>query len=186
MTNCVGDLETWVKLKTKSYFINDKLNEEERCFSSCHELGTKKKFWVPMRNWTSDLCILHCDALPLSQNRSRKSESLRFDCYDITMVIWWLSDSCSDALPLSWNWSMESEGPSFNSSWELRIFSLSKACDKTKSIFLYFFTELKTYHVSYSFYKLNDTCLLIGSFLWSIGNRYIDDLTIEKFFFFII
>ena len=69
-------------------------------------MGQNKKFWVPMRNWTSDLWIPHCDALPLSQNRSRKSESLRFDCCDITMVIWWLSDLCSDALPLSWNWSV--------------------------------------------------------------------------------
>ena len=45
-------------------------------------------------------------------------------------------------------------------------------------------TELELeHHLSYSFYKLNDTCLLIGSFLWSIGNKCIDDLTIEKFFF---
>ena len=155
-------------------------------FLSCYEYGTKKKFWVPMRNWTSDLCILHCDALPLSQNRSRKSESLRFDCCDITMGIWWLFDSCSDALPLSWNWSAGSEGLRFISSWGLRIFSLSIACNKMKNIFLYFFTGLKTYHLSYFIYKLSDTCLLIGSYLWSIGNRYIDDLTIEKFFFFII
>ena len=28
---------------------------KERCFSSCHERGTKKKFWVPTRNRTSDL-----------------------------------------------------------------------------------------------------------------------------------
>ena len=179
----MGDHETWVKLKTKSYFINVELNDEERCFLSCHKHGTKKKFWVPMRNWTSDLQIPHCDALPLSQNQSRKSESLRFDCCDITMVIWWLSDLCSDALPLSWNWSAGSEGPSFNSSWGLRIFSLSNIHDKTKNIFLYFFTKLKTYYLSYSFYKLNDTCLLIGSYLWSIGNKCIDDLTIEKFFF---
>ena len=72
-------------------------------------MGQNKKFWVPMRNWTSDLWIPHCDALPLSQNRSRESESLRFDCCDITMVIWWLSDLCSDALPLSWNWSVALE-----------------------------------------------------------------------------
>ena len=72
-------------------------------------MGQNKKFWVPMRNWTSDLWIPHCDALPLSQNRSRKSESLRFDCCDITMVIWWLSDLYSDALPLSWNWSVALE-----------------------------------------------------------------------------
>ena len=38
-------------------------------------------------------------------------------------------------------------------SWGLEIFSLFHARDKTKSIFLYFFTELKTYHLSYSVYK---------------------------------
>ena len=32
-------------------------------------------------------------------------------------------------------------------------FPLFHARDKTKSIFLYFFTELKTYHLSYSIYK---------------------------------
>ena len=45
--------------------------------------------------------------------------------------------------------SAESEGLRFDSSWGLRIFSLSHARDKTKNIFLYFFTELKTYHLSY-------------------------------------
>ena len=34
--------------------------------SSCHERGTKKKFWVPMRNRTSDLRIPRSNALPLS------------------------------------------------------------------------------------------------------------------------
>ena len=29
-------------------------------FSSCHERGTKKKFWVPIRNPTSDLRIQAC------------------------------------------------------------------------------------------------------------------------------
>ena len=48
---------------------------------------------------------------------------------------------------------MESGGLRFDSSWELRIFSLSYARDKTKNIFLNFFTELKTYFLSYSFYK---------------------------------
>ena len=48
---------------------------------------------------------------------------------------------------------MESGGLRFDSSWELRIFSLSYARDKTKNIFLNFFTELKTYYLSYSFYK---------------------------------
>ena len=46
--------------------------------------------------------------------------------------------------------STESEGLRFDSSWGLRIFSFSHACEMTKNIFLYFFTELKTYHLSNS------------------------------------
>ena len=46
--------------------------------------------------------------------------------------------------------SAESEGLRFDSSWGLRIFSFSHAREMTKNIFLYFFTELKTYHLSYS------------------------------------
>ena len=42
--------------------------------------------------------------------------------------------------------SAESEGLRFDSSWGLRIFSLSHARDKTKNISL-FLTELKTYHI---------------------------------------
>ena len=54
--------------------------------------------------------------------------------------------------------SAESEGLRFDSSWELRVFSLSHAREKMKSIFLYFFTKLKTYHPSYSIYKIFSTC----------------------------
>ena len=42
----------------------------ERCFSSCHERGTKKTFWVPMGNWTSDLRFTRSDALTLSHRDS--------------------------------------------------------------------------------------------------------------------
>ena len=44
------------------------------CFSSCHERETKRKFWVPMRNRTSDLHIPRSDALPLSHRDSTMSE----------------------------------------------------------------------------------------------------------------
>ena len=47
----------------------------ENVFSSCHEHGTKKKFWVPIRNRTSDLRIPRSDALPLSHRDSTVSES---------------------------------------------------------------------------------------------------------------
>ena len=37
-----------------------------------------------------------------------------------------------------------------DSSWGLNFFVLSHARDRTKNIFLYFFTELKTNHLAYS------------------------------------
>ena len=49
-------------------------------------------------------------------------------------------------------------------SWGPRIFSLSQSRDKTKNIFLYFFTELKTNHLSYSIYK-QVTCVKINFLL---------------------
>ena len=55
--------------------------EKDFC-SSCHERGTEKKFWVPMRNRTSDLRIPRSDALPLSHRDSTVSE--RF----ITKFVW--------------------------------------------------------------------------------------------------
>ena len=48
--------------------------------------------------------------------------------------------------------SAESKGLRFVSSWRLRIFSISHARDKTANIFLYFFTQIKTYTLSYSIY----------------------------------
>ena len=47
----------------------------------------------------------------------------------------------------------ESEGLRFDSSWGIRIFSLSHARDKTKKNLSLYFTELKTYYLSYSIYK---------------------------------
>ena len=48
--------------------------------------------------------------------------------------------------------SVKSDGLKSDSSWGLRIVSLSHAREKTKDIFLYFFTELKTIYLSYSIY----------------------------------
>ena len=41
------------------------------------------------------------------------------------------------------------------------FFLLSHARDKTENIFLYFFAELKTYHLSYSIYKHDVIDILI-------------------------
>ena len=48
-------------------------------------VGNKKKFWVPMRNWTSDLQIPYSDVLPLSHRDS--TVSIR----SITKFIWHVS-----------------------------------------------------------------------------------------------
>ena len=48
---------------------------EKVVISSCHERGTKKTFWVPIRNWTSDLRIPCSDALPQSRRDSMVSKA---------------------------------------------------------------------------------------------------------------
>ena len=41
---------------------------EKDNFRHVTSLGQRKKFWVPMKNWTSDLRIPRSDALPLSDS----------------------------------------------------------------------------------------------------------------------
>ena len=54
---------------------------------------------------------------------------------------------------------MESEDMRLDSSRGLRSFSLFHAREKTKNIFPNFFTELKTYHLSYSINKNDVICV---------------------------
>ena len=54
----------------------------------------------------------------------------------------WLSGRALD--PRIWRYKVQ-----FNMGTQ-NFFSLSHACDKTKNIFLYFFSELKPYHLSCS------------------------------------
>ena len=53
---------------------------------------------------------------------------------------------------------------------------MSHAHDKTKSISLYFFTELKTYHLSYSTYKLDPVSRVTGipGWYWILGIKCSD------------
>ena len=55
---------------------------EKDFFSSCHERGTKKQFWVSMRNRTSDLRIPHSDALTPKPQRLHGERSLLRNSYD--------------------------------------------------------------------------------------------------------
>ena len=65
------------------YFEKRERNRSvEKDFVRLVTSGTKKKFWVPMRNRTSDLRIPRSDALPLSHRDSTVSE--RF----ITKFVW--------------------------------------------------------------------------------------------------
>ena len=54
---------------------------------------------------------------------------------------------------------MDSEDMRLDSSCELRSFSLFHAREKTKNIFPNFFTELKTYHLSFSINKNDVICV---------------------------
>ena len=105
-------------------------------FLTCHECRTKEKFWVPLRNQTSDLRISQSDALPLSHRDSTVSKA---HCEVVYIHIQHLSCILLGlAMLLILAVIMQD------------TFSLCHACDKTKNIFLYFFTRLKTYHLPYS------------------------------------
>ena len=51
-------------------------------FSSCHEGGTKRKFWVPIRNRTSDLRIPRFDAITTEPQRLHGERGLLGSSYD--------------------------------------------------------------------------------------------------------
>ena len=89
---------------------------EKDVFSSCRERETKKKFWFPMRNRTSDLRIPHGD------------------------------------------WA---------------FFLCPTLVTRRKKIFLYFFTELKTYHVSYFYLVIDSTLPRLCSVIYHRGCQYV-------------
>ena len=120
-----------------------------------------------MRNRTSDLRIPHSDTLPLSHKDSTVSEvyydvhmtrvlhTARISSVDSIMFVNGIRTKKSTEEKNEKNMveqrSAESEGRRFDSSCTtIKNFFLSHARDKTKTIFLYFFTELKTYPLSYS------------------------------------
>ena len=49
--------DLWQKSRDGKFFFWARWRIKKDVFSSCHERGTKKKFWVPIRNRTSDLRI---------------------------------------------------------------------------------------------------------------------------------
>ena len=83
--------------------------------------------------------------------------------------------------------SAKSDGLKSDSSWGLRIVSLSHAREKTKDIFLYFFTELKTIYLSYSIYDTH-SLHLAGSYgvlrFWSKNLIWFDLFKAILFSFF--
>ena len=129
----------------------------ERCFSSCHDCGTKEKFWVPTRNWTSDLWIPRSD----SPSCHYLQTWLYRHCWSLQYA-GRVSYELSNRSNSQWyeHRSAESDGLRFDSSWGAKIFSLSNARERMKNIFLYFFTEPKTYPPSYSIGK---TCWKIAT-----------------------
>ena len=104
---------------------------EENVFSPCRGRGTKKKFWFPMRNRTSDLQIPHGD------------------------------------------WA---------------FFLCPTLVTRREKIFLYFFTELKTYHVSYFYLLIDSTLPRLCSVIDHRGCQYVartseTHLAVSRMFF---
>ena len=144
------------------------------------ERGTKKKFWVLMRNRNSDLRIPRSETLPLSHRDSTVSEV----CNEVHMTrvlhtariidgvmfvdgkiremggfelvkeikkdVFRLVTSVGQRRNSESAWGIEPR----TSNTEPELFPLSSTRYQTNNIFLYFFTELKTYYLSYiSIYK---------------------------------
>ena len=102
----------------------------------------KKKFRIPIRSQSSDLQISCFDAefftIPLFNNYKHDpidttdSSSMK-NTYELYEPLSSLSLSGSEGE----HQGMESEGLRFDSSWGLRLFTLSHTCDKMINIFFY-------------------------------------------------
>ena len=62
------------RIKKDGKFLSLVKQQRRMFFSSYTSMGQRKKFWAPIRNWTSDHQILHSDALPLSHRDSMMSK----------------------------------------------------------------------------------------------------------------
>ena len=92
--------------------------------------------------------LLSANVVPMHANWKQTSKERSFLSYELRnrpRSPWSLRGSVVE------HRSAKSKGLRFDSSSGLRIFSLSHARDKTKNIFLYFFTKFKTYHLSYCY-----------------------------------
>ena len=87
----------------------------------------RKNFWVPVRNRTSDLRIPCSEALPLGHRDSTVNEVY----YEVQMT------RVLHAAMIS------------NVDSVMFLERVPRSWQDGKNIFLYFFTELKTYHLSY-------------------------------------
>ena len=67
------------------------------------------------------------------------------------------------------------------SSWGLGIFSLSHVRDKTKGIFLYFITRLKTYHLLYSIERLSYSHLRVNRRILSANKGFLNKMATLMF-----
>ena len=127
-------------------------------FSSCHERGTKKKFWVPTKNRTSDLRIPGSDALPLSHRDSTVSEVY----YEVHMTRFLHTARISSLIP--------HEGSEF--------FLCSTLVTGRKTSFSIYLQGSKLHHLCYSIYKHYAIDIAdLGSIQYACHNNFVIDLT---------
>ena len=102
-------------------------NKERKMFHLVTSMEQRQTFCIPMRNRTSDLRIPRSDAL--SESHRDSMVSVVYYEVHMTRVLHTTRINNVDSV--------------------MFVDSLSHVRDKMKNIFLYFFTELKTYHLSY-------------------------------------
>ena len=95
----------------------------ERCFCVVRSVGQRKKFWVPMRNRGRNF-IIDLFIIDLTHNR-------------VSVAQWW---SIRERNPKFWGLIPHEDSEFF----------LSPMLVTRQNIFLYFFADLKTNHLSYS------------------------------------
>ena len=97
-------------------------NTYRKMFSSCHEYGTKEKFWVPTRNRTSDLRILRSDSLSYSIYKHESNDiadpcSMQDACHTN-----FIKELARHRVSVVEHRRTEFDGLRFDSSWELDNF----------------------------------------------------------------
>ena len=131
-----------------SFELSEEIEKDVFCLVT--SLGQRKKFWVPMRNWNWDLQIPYSNSSSVVEHQSTNQITIRYPWLYLSNQTLDFQIFCSDSGSVVEHHSAEYKGQRFNSSWELRIFSLSHTRNKTKKT-SFFIIQLIIYKIALGF-----------------------------------